>query len=126
MKTQADSQLVYAILSSASANSLEEKAVALATIRSLQVTLMKRTWTSLRVRAAFNSMSKEAVLVTIRQLAKQMGVNLTKRRALAAVPVIGAAIGGSVNGWYIKEVGWAARRAFQERRLVEGGSIGGI
>ncbi len=126
MKTRADTQLTNAILSSAGANSLEEKAVALATLRSLQVTLMKRNPISLRIVAALNSMSKEAMLVSMRQLAKQMGINLTKRRLLAAVPVIGAAIGGSVNGWYIKEVGWAARRAFQERRLLGEAKIKGI
>jgi hypothetical protein len=32
---------------------------------------------------------------------------------------LGAVVGAAVNGWYIKEVGWAARRAYQERWLVE-------
>jgi uncharacterized Zn finger protein (UPF0148 family) len=126
MATEADSQFAYAVLSSASANSIDEKVEALATLRSLQVTLAKRTWISMYIKAARDKTSKEAVLVTLRQLAKQMGINLTKRRALAAVPAIGMAIGGSLNGWYIREVSWAARRAFQERRLLEHGKIRGI
>jgi len=48
---------------------------------------------------------------------------LTKRKALQAIPAIGALIGASVNGWYIKEVGWTARRAFQERWLLENHKI---
>ena len=59
----------------------------------------------------------------IKSLAKQLGINLTKRKALQAIPAIGALVGASVNGWYIKEVGWAARRAFQERWLLENHKI---
>ena len=59
----------------------------------------------------------------IKNLAKQLGVNLTKRKALHAIPAIGALVGASVNGWYIKEVGWTARRAFQERWLLENHKI---
>jgi len=28
-----------------------------------------------------------------------------------------------VNAWYIREVGWAARRAFQERWLIDNEKI---
>ena len=56
-------------------------------------------------------------------MAKQIGINITKRKALQAIPVIGALVGGSVNGWYIKDVGWAARRAFQERWLIDNQKI---
>jgi hypothetical protein len=48
-----------------------------------------------------------------------LGINITKRKALQAIPVIGAGVGASLNGWYIKEVGWAARRAFQERWFID-------
>lgn len=46
-----------------------------------------------------------------------------KAKRLHAIPAIGALFGASVNGWYIKEVGWAARRAFQERCLLENHKI---
>jgi hypothetical protein len=74
-------------------------------------------------KAARERLSKEAAIIGIRNLAKQLGINLTKRKALAAIPVIGATIGGTVNGWYLKEVGWAARRAFQERWLIDNNKI---
>ena len=32
-------------------------------------------------------------------------------------------VGGSANGWWMKEVGWAARRAFQERWLLDAGKL---
>ncbi len=126
IKTQEDERFCHAVLSSVSANTLKERIASLATLRSLQMTLVRRTWAYIHFKALQNRMSQEAALITLRQLAKQIGINLTKRRALAAIPVIGIAVGASMNGWYIREVGWAARRAFQERRLVEKGIIMGI
>ncbi|MCX5832758.1 MAG: EcsC family protein [Deltaproteobacteria bacterium] len=44
---------------------------------------------------------------------------MTERKVLQAIPAIGAAVGGSANAWFINDVGWAARRAFQARWLIE-------
>ena len=74
-------------------------------------------------KAAQKKMSKEAGIIGIKNLGRQLGINLTKRKALQAIPAIGAIVGASANGWYVKEVGWAARRAFQERWLIENGKI---
>jgi hypothetical protein len=85
--------------------------------------LMRQTWKAMAQKAAQSTISKEGALITLRTLAKQLGINITKRRALAAIPAIGAAVGACVNGWYMNDVGWAARRAFQERKLVDQGKI---
>ncbi len=120
-KTEADQQFIYNVLSASGANTMEEKAAALAAVSMIRHILATQTWKQMAEKAAESQFGKEAMIVTIRNLAKQLGINLTERRALAAIPVIGAAIGGSVNGWYIKEVGWAARRMFQERWMQDAG-----
>lgn len=74
-------------------------------------------------KAVASKLSQEGGVIALRNLAKQLGVNLTKRKALAIVPAIGALVGGSANGWWIKEVGWAARRSFQERWLAGAGKL---
>jgi uncharacterized protein (DUF697 family) len=119
VKTKQDREFVLAILATSGANDMQEKTAALITLRMIEVAIAKRTWKELAQHAATNQMGKEAGLIAIKNLAKQLGVNLTKRKALQAIPAIGALVGGSVNGWFIKEVGWAARRAFQERWLIE-------
>lgn len=121
--SEIDKKFVLGVMSASGANSISEKVAALTAIRSIEVTLAKVTWKKMAEKAAESQLSKEAALLTIKSLAKQLGVNITKRKALASIPVIGAAVGGSVNGWYIKEVGWAARRAFQDRWLIENGKI---
>ncbi|MGO9566072.1 MAG: EcsC family protein [Desulfomonilaceae bacterium] len=123
MESEEDFQFTYAILSSASANSLEEKIAALATLRSFQMVLIRQTWKKMAQTAAQRTMGKEGALITLRTLARQLGINITKRRALAAIPAIGALVGGGVNAWYMKDIGWAARRAFQERKLLDQGKI---
>ena len=81
------------------------------------------TWKKIAERAAQQQLSKEGAIIAVRNLAKQLGINITKRRALATIPVIGAIVGASANGWFIKDVGWAARRAFQERWLLDNRKI---
>jgi uncharacterized protein (DUF697 family) len=122
-ENEIDQSFVLSILSASGANSVEEKTTALATLGAVRNILTKLTWKQMTEKAAQQQLSKEAGIIALRNLARQLGINITKRKAMAAIPIIGAAIGGSVNGWYIKEVGWAARRAFQERWLAENGKI---
>lgn len=114
-------QFVLGILAASGANSQEERIAAIATLHSLGVVLQKVTWKQMTMNAAQNQFSKDALLMAVKQLARQLGINITKRKALGAIPIIGAAIGGSVNYWYMNDVCWAARRAFQERWLREQG-----
>ena len=122
-KTPVDNQFVLGIVAASGANSMEEKVGALASLKIIERVLVTQTWKKMGEKAAETVVSKEGAIIAIRGLAKQLGVNLTKRRALAAIPFIGAAVGGTMNAWYIKEVGWAARRAFQERWLLENKKI---
>jgi len=118
-----DRHFAQSVLAASGANSIEEKLAALASLTALRTTLARQTWKAIAEKAAHDQLSREAVIVVVRNLAKQLGVNITKRRALAAIPALGALVGGSVNGWYLREVGWAARRAFQERWLVDAGKF---
>lgn len=122
-RDEQDAQFIYAVLSWSGANSMKEKMASLGFLRTLEVALMKQTWRALNEKAVAARLSKEGAIIAMRNLARQLGVNLTRRKALAVVPVVGALVGGSANGWWMKEVGWAARRAFQERWLLDGGKL---
>lgn len=102
-------RFALAVLSAACANSMAEKKQALGM---LAATL---EWSSAAEMAAGRQLGREATIVAIRTLARQLSANTAKRRALSAVPVLGAATGAAVNGGFINDVAWAARRAFQER-----------
>ena len=122
-KTKEDEDFIMAILAASGANSVEEKLGALMAIRSIETALIKQTWKKMAETAAQNQFTKEGAIIGLRALAKQLSINITKRKALAAIPYIGSLIGGSMNAWYIRDIGWAARRLFQERWLKENGKL---
>ncbi len=98
---------------------MTQKHQSLLFLRSMEVILTKETWKAITRKAAEEGVKQYVVIAGVKQLAKQLGVNLTKRKALQVVPVIGGAIGAAVNGSYIRDVGWAARRMYQERWLID-------
>jgi hypothetical protein len=112
-------QFVLALLSAAGANTASEKADALKILRAIDVMIAKQTLKTVAEKAVEQQLAKEAVLLSVKNLARQLGINITDRKILQAIPAIGAAVGGSVNALFINDVGWAARRAFQERWLIE-------
>jgi hypothetical protein len=113
---------VFSVLSAAGANSQAEKNEALLTGALLRTTL-NQTWKSMAAKAATDKASAESVLIAVKGLAKQLGINLTKKKSLAAIPVIGSAVGASVNFWFINDVGEAAQRLYQERWLRDHGVL---
>ena len=121
--SEEEKRFVYAILSVAGANSMRQKQAGLETLHGIETTLLAESWAGLADRAAQRIVRAETVLLLIRDVAEQLGVNLTRRKALAAVPVLGAAIGAAMNGWYLRDVAAAAQNAYQERWLRDRGRI---
>lgn len=52
-------------------------------------------------------------------LARAIGMNLTRRMAPAGVPVLGIALGAAVNASYLADVAGASRRVFRARWLEQ-------
>ena len=121
--TEENRRFVLGVLASVGANSVEEKAAAIAFLRRLQVMLVQKAWKMLTDEAVAKKLSEAAFTMGIEQLAKQLGINITKRAALKVIPLIGLVVGGAVNAAFVRDVGWAARRAFQERWLMENKKI---
>lgn len=118
---EAEREFVLSVIGSAGANNMAEKMISLHTLSSLNRMIVTRTFKSMAERAAENAFGKEAAVIALRDLAKQIGVNLTKRKLLAAIPAIGAIVGASLNAWYLRDIGIAAQCAYQERWLRDQG-----
>ena len=76
--------------------------------------IAKNTWKKLAEDAATNKVCAALVTQT-RALAKQLGVNITKRKASQAIPVIGAAVGFAMNITFIRDICEAAQMKYKER-----------
>lgn len=118
-KDEKGKHFVLALLSAAGANTPGEKAEAVKILRAIDMMIAKQTLKTLTEKAVEQQLVKEAVLISMENVGRRLGLNITERKVLQAIPAIGAAVGGSVNAWFINDVGWAARRAFQERWLIE-------
>ena len=116
-------QFVLTLLSAAGANTVRERVDALAMLRVIDIMIAKQTLKTITEKAVERQLAKETVLLSVTNLGRQLGINITQRKILQAIPAIGAIVGASVNGWFINDVGWAARRAFQERWLIENNMI---
>jgi hypothetical protein len=123
LKTPQDRDIAIGILSASGANSMKEKIAALVYLRTVQTTLAKESFRAMATKATQSAFSQQAVILGAKAIAKQLGVNLSKRKLAQSIPVLGAGIGACVNAWYISDVCWAARRTFQERWLREKGVL---
>lgn len=110
-------QLGVGVFALASANSVEEKHAALSALHAHHADVSADAWRDGVERAAERELAKEAVVFSLNNLAKSLGKNLGWRKAASSAPVIGALIGGSINAWYLHDVGSIARYVFQERWL---------
>ncbi|MBF0502777.1 MAG: EcsC family protein [Candidatus Riflebacteria bacterium] len=123
VKTQEEELFVLQILSAAGANSLAEKTEAIVALKMIYNTVEKITWIKINEAAAAKVLSKEGFIMAVKNLAKQLGINLTKRKVLQTIPVIGGGIGAAVNADFIGGVTWAARRMYQKRWLEKNGCV---
>lgn len=122
-KTEQDKQLVFGIMSVAGANTVEEKTISVALLRNINVMIVRNTWKKLTEAAVKNKYGVAAAVIGIKSLAKRLGINITKRKALQSIPVIGAGVGAAMNAKFLNDVAWAARRTFQERWLIVNNKI---
>lgn len=100
----------------ASANDADEKQSALELLDAEQTADIGR-WRDGVERAAEREFAKDAAKLSLNNLSNQFARRLGLRLGAGALPVLGAAVGGGVNAWYLYEVGTAAQRTFQWRWL---------
>lgn len=66
-------------------------------LREIRVVVARETFKSMAQKAAQDSMSKEAVVTAARATAKELGFQLTKKRILVSIPLVGGGVG--LHGW---------------------------
>nr|WP_320015507.1 EcsC family protein [uncultured Desulfobacter sp.] len=121
-KTNDDRLFILAVLAISSANSIGDKMIALNTLHAVRANPENSPEPSpddTTESTPKKPITKKDTDIGIDHLSKAIGLNITKRKMLQLIPAVGAVVGGSVNGWYLKDIGWSARRAYQERWLAD-------
>lgn len=115
---EAEKAYALSILAAANANSMQEKAGALIALQKLNVMVQKNALKKItEMAAAKNPLAKG--FLGVKEVAKMLNINLTKRKTAQIVPILGAGIGAAMNSTFINDIAWAARRSFQKRHLAD-------
>lgn len=108
---------VLGVLATANASTLGEKASFILGLKQISLLIQRNAWKKLAEMGSASFLAKS--IVSVRQAAKLIGVNLTKRKASQSIPFIGGAVGAALNASFINDIAWAARRSYQRRWLED-------
>ena len=108
--TSKDDEKVFmlGIISIASASDVASKQAAMVFMRQIQVDITKKF---------AEEGGRAAIEPIVRQVAKTIGINLTKRKAHMLIPGIGAIAGASFDGMYLQDIARAAKNCYRKRKL---------
>jgi len=107
------------VLRTGSTTNVKEKIGFVVSLKEFEQILIKVTWKRMSESLAAKQISKQSLLAAIRQFAKSLGIQITKRKALQMIPVIGALVGGSFNGILANDIGRAAYMNYRRRWIAD-------
>lgn len=107
------------IIAASGSRSKAEKAGDVMVLESIEANIAEQVWEGMTEEAAERLLAKGIKMLAVKRMTKRLGLRLFSQKLLQLIPLLGAAIGGSLNACYIKDVGWSARHVFQQRWLVE-------
>ncbi|HUY34442.1 MAG TPA: EcsC family protein [Pirellulales bacterium] len=110
---------VIHVLRTASAGDIEAKLEAVIFLKQIEEILLKVAWKKMNAAFAAKKISSLSLLAAVKQFAKSLGINLTKRKALQMVPIIGAVVGASFNATFINDIGRTAFMSYRRRWIAE-------
>ena len=109
------------ILRTGFASNVKLKVEFLVSLKQFEQVLLQVAWKKMAQDLAAKHMGKTSLLAAMHQFAKTLGFQITKRKALQMIPVIGAVVGASLNGTLAHDVGKAAYMSYRRRRMEENG-----
>ena len=112
-------EYILRILQAGTATTVVDKAVFVVGLKQFEQILLKVAWRRMTEALAAKQISKQSLLAAIRQFAKTLGIQITKRKALQMIPVIGALVGGCFNGMFANDIGKAAYMNYRRRWIAE-------
>jgi hypothetical protein len=119
MKSDAEQEYLMHVLRVGSTSNLKTKIEFLAGLKHIEQILIKTSWKMMSEDLARKEISRLSLVTAVRQCAHRVGIQLTKRKALQLVPVIGALIGASFNALFVNDIGRAAYMVYRRRRIAE-------
>lgn len=114
-----EQEYMFHILRTGSTGDIKAKVEFLIMLKQIEQILIRVTWKKMSADLAAKEISQLSLLAAIRAFAKTLGVQITKRKALQSVPIIGAIVGASFDGTFINDIGRASYMCYRRRFLDE-------
>ncbi|MDY0936176.1 EcsC family protein [Pseudomonas viridiflava] len=108
---QEERLFAFNVLGLASSPTDGSKALAMAQLIKISQDVAKK--------ATWQELEKSAFVKIIQEIAKALGIRLTKAKLAQAIPAIGAAVGGGFNAYFTMKVCDAAYYLYRERFLAQ-------
>ncbi len=109
------------ILRAGTASNVKLKMEFVVAMKQFEQVLLTVAWKQMAKELANKQLTKGALLAGMRQFANSVGIQLTKRKALQMIPIIGAVVGASLNGVLASDIGRAAYMSYRRRWMQENG-----
>lgn len=109
--TQQERLFAYNILGLASSPTDASKTVAMAQLVKIAQDVAKKS--------AWETLEKSVYVRIIQEIAKALGIRLTKAKLAQTIPFVGAAVGGGFNAYFTMRVCDAAYYLYRERFLAQ-------
>jgi len=93
-------------------------------MKEMEQVLIKVGWKKATEGLVGKELARLSLTGGMQQMAKAMGVQLTQRKALQIVPVVGAAVGGAFNATFLNDVARAAFMSYRRRFMMEKDGLG--
>jgi len=103
-------------LSAGAANCQEDKKRAIASAMELKTVLDLPSEAAIR-KAQGEILSKEAFSAAVRNVAKQLCINLARRKAAQVIPIVGGGVGAVMNVFFLGDIAEASHRLYQRRKI---------
>lgn len=88
-------------------------------LNELEAILRARSWKKLSDGEARRQINRMSLLLALRQFAKTLALQLTKRKALQMIPVTGALVGAGFNAQFLNDVSRSAYMSYRRRKLAD-------
>ena len=116
---EAEREYLLHLIRVGTTTNIKEKMAFVISLKELEQILIKVAWKRMTEQLAAKQISKQSLLAALRQFAKSIGIQLTKRKALQMIPVIGALVGGSFNGMLANDIGKTAYMCYRRRWIAD-------
>jgi hypothetical protein len=117
--TPEEKEYMLQVLRTGSTGDIKAKMEFLIMLKQIEQILLKVSWKKMATDLAAKQISQLSLLAAVKQFAKSLGIQVTKRKALQSVPIVGALIGASFNATFVNDIGRASYMCYRRRFIAE-------